>query len=115
MKPTGATKEWTLSKPLTNQIISDDFRRGLTGSISIYGIDVPEDNGDRIHFAGVVVFGDEQRARDIIAAINERERLRELLKATVHAMRSYQHGNSSPDLADEIQLAVNAALNEVEG
>jgi hypothetical protein len=36
--------------------------------------------------------------------------------AAVHALRSYQHGNSAPDLAAEIadalQVAIDGALNE---
>lgn len=85
MKPTGATKEasvtteWTLSKPLTNQIINNDLRQGMKGTMPVYGIDVPK-NKDVTHFAGVLVFGDEQRAKDIVTAINERERLREALR-----------------------------------
>jgi hypothetical protein len=32
--------------------------------------------------------------------------------AAVHALRSYQHGNSSPELAEEIADALNAAIEQ---
>lgn len=37
---------------------------------------------------------------------------REYLIAAMHALRSYQHGNSSPDLAEEIADAIEKYLKE---
>lgn len=48
----------------------------------------------------------------IITAVNERERLREALHTAVHVVRSYQHGNSAPDLADDFVSRAAALLNE---
>lgn len=48
----------------------------------------------------------------IVTAVNERERLREALHAAVHVVRSYQHGNSAPDLADDFVSRAAALLNE---
>lgn len=41
-----------------------------------------------------------------------RERTHKLLTGASHALRSYQHGNASPDLAAEIADAIDAALRE---
>lgn len=77
---------WTLSKPLTNQILADDLRRGGLAT-PIYGIDIPEDSSDRTHFGAVVIFGDSERAAQIVTEHNQhstliaqRERLLDLLK-----------------------------------
>lgn len=117
MKPTGAIKEWALSKPLTNQIISDDLRRGLTGSIAIHCIDIPEDGSDRVHFAGVIVFGDKKRAKDIVTAVNERERLREVLRQVRELARRgwLQRKDDTPrELFAEIAEKANAVFSETD-
>lgn len=62
--------DWTLSKPLTNQILADDLRRGVLAT-SIYGIDIPEDAADRIHFGAVIVFGNDERAAQIVTEHNQ--------------------------------------------
>jgi hypothetical protein len=36
-----------------------------------------------------------------------------LLRAASHALRSYQHGNSSPELAAEVADAIDAALANI--
>ncbi len=45
---------------------------------------------------------------------HERDRLRHALTGALHALRSYQHGNASPDLAEEVADACEAALAPVE-
>jgi len=39
---------------------------------------------------------------ELARSVDEIARMREALKAAGHALRSYQHGNSAPDLAKEI-------------
>lgn len=124
MKPTGAMKEarvteWTLSKPLTNQIMNNDLRKGLIGSMLAYCIDVPE-NEDVTHFAGVLVFGNEQRAKDIVVAINEHERLREALQLaavnidylTNWIRNTYGGDNDDVQLGRAYAQRARAALND---
>jgi hypothetical protein len=52
----------------------------------------------------------EEQAEQIVRDHNALPGLVAALKATVHAMQSYQFGNSSPDLANEIEAAVRNAL-----
>ncbi len=40
----------------------------------------------------------------------ENARLRKMLTSAINALRSYQYGNSSPDLAEEIADACEVAL-----
>lgn len=42
----------------------------------------------------------------------ERETLRKVAHAAIHAVRSYQYGNSSPDLADEFVAFAAKTLND---
>lgn len=46
--------------------------------------------------------------RDYLEAGNKR--LQDLLHSAVHALRSYQYGNGSPDLAEEVANSVEKAL-----
>lgn len=41
-------------------------------------------------------------------------RMREALIAASHALKSYAYGNSSPDLALDIAIKVDAVLSDVE-
>lgn len=43
------------------------------------------------------------------------DRARECIKASAHALRSYQYGNSSPDLAEAIADKAESILRELEG
>ena len=45
----------------------------------------------------------------------ERERLRPVLTSAIHALRSYQYGNSAGDLAEEVADAIAAALRAPAG
>jgi hypothetical protein len=55
-------------------------------------------------------------ARAQLAAAHAREaRLGDLLTGAMHALRSYQHGNSSTVLAREMADRIGAALRETEG
>ena len=47
-------------------------------------------------------------------ARHARDELAKALREALHAVRIYQHGNDSPDLASEIQNAANAALDLVD-
>lgn len=72
----------------------------------------------RAHGADIVTARQNGSLRTkLLAACIERNEAREAvtalskaLAAAVHAMRSYQHGNSSPDLADQIDATATAAL-----
>lgn len=44
--------------------------------------------------------------------VAEREELRKVVHAAVHVVRSYQYGNSSPDLADEFVASAAKILND---
>lgn len=66
----------------------------------------------------------EDEARTIVGALNaieqhaalvaERERLVEVSRAAMHALRSYQYGNSSLDLAEEIADFIERTLTTSE-
>lgn len=45
----------------------------------------------------------------------QRDELAEMLRATVHALRSYQSGNASPDLAKDVADRADAVLRTVGG
>jgi uncharacterized coiled-coil protein SlyX len=48
----------------------------------------------------------------LIGALAYNERLREGLRACIHALRSYQYGNGSPELAEEIAAASEKLLQD---
>ena len=51
----------------------------------------------------------------MVANMDERDEivaLRKLLGAAGHALRSYQYGNASPDLAEEIANQIERALKD---
>lgn len=45
--------------------------------------------------------------KNLAATIEKR-----LLSAAMHALRSYQHGNASPDLAEDIANKIQEYLND---
>lgn len=55
---------------------------------------------------------EEERANAelIVTAVNARDDLMNAAQAAIHALKSYQYGNSSPDLAQEVIVALEAAL-----
>lgn len=53
-------------------------------------------------------------ASEHAALVAERERLVEVLRAAMHALRSYQYGNSSLDLAEEIADSIERILTTSE-
>ncbi len=52
-------------------------------------------------------------AAEIVVACQSHEALAGITRAAMQALRSYQHGNTSPDLAKEIADACDAALEKV--
>lgn len=53
---------------------------------------------------------DKESAAQIVREHNAHRKLVEALQAAVHAMRSYQYGNASPDLAEEVAACAYAAI-----
>jgi hypothetical protein len=51
---------------------------------------------------------------DVSRAAGIREELLKACRAAVHALRSYQHGNSAPDLAESVADAVEKAIQKAE-
>lgn len=54
-------------------------------------------------------------AQFIVTAVNCHADLLQILRAASHALRSYQHGNASPDLAAEVADAVDYRIAKAEG
>lgn len=52
---------------------------------------------------------------DIPDLLDLLDRAKECIKASAHALRSYQYGNSSPDLAEAIADKAESILRELEG
>lgn len=70
-------------------------------------------SGKDLHIAVVSVAPDNWKANArLIAAAPE---LLRALMAASNALRAYQYGNSSPDLAKEIANAADAAIAKAEG
>jgi hypothetical protein len=49
------------------------------------------------------------------AAVNARDQLMNAAQAASHALKSYEYGNSSPELAQEVIVALEAALAKARG
>lgn len=71
----------------------------------VLGVDVPDYEQSALAAAEAAVERPEIRAGDKIA---------KALLAASHALRSYQHGNSAPDLARQTADACDAALAQME-
>lgn len=78
------------------------------------------------HVAGTVVFlqqfqGNlfadqfEANARHIVRAANSHDELLAVAIASMHALRSYQYGNASQDLAEEVADKLQAAIRKAQG
>lgn len=110
--------KWAVSKPMTTQIIDSDLRRGKVGTMPIYSIDVPESDG-RIHFGGVVVFGDQRRTEQIVNAMNQhstlitqRERLLEALKGVAIMLNTELEKYDSEPWAQRVREAITTSEQE---
>ena len=57
---------------------------------------------------------EEEARQDIPYLLSLIDRTREFIKASGHALRSYQYGNSSPDLAEALADKAEALLRELE-
>ncbi len=54
---------------------------------------------------------DENLYRELLEAYDKKlDKFANLLRSASHALRSYQHGNSSPDLAEETADAIDKAV-----
>ena len=51
----------------------------------------------------------------MVLSVNTRDRLMNAAQAAVHALRSYEYGNSAPALAQEVVAALEAALKLARG
>ena len=54
----------------------------------------------------------ESMARELISRREQNAKLVEVLKASMHAIRSYQYGNSATELAEEMADAYEKLLRE---
>lgn len=94
----------------------DDADDGAADRIIFVGYDAKTIGVDGIfHVVCAIPERERHYAELIVTAVNAHADLCRVAQAAVHALRSYYHGNSSHELAEEIIPHIEAALKLARG